>query len=255
MNIVNEYISYLYHAKGKHGVHSPFVYDFLDNCLSIKIDSRDKEIINKWRSNLKNDHTKLTIADFGAGSKKLGNERTVSQIFKVSSTSKKYSSLLYKIAKHYQPKKVLELGTSLGTGSLHMHLGCRTAKIFTVEGCVQTAQKAREHLHRSVKTENITILESTFEKALQKVDSSLDMIFIDGHHESKAMMNILRKLESNIHDETIIIFDDIRWNADMKELWNFLIKNEKFHLSMDLFRMGIILCRAHQQKEHFVIRY
>ena len=41
MNRCIEIIKYTWKAKGRHGIHSPFVYDLLDNCFKIPV-SRDK---------------------------------------------------------------------------------------------------------------------------------------------------------------------------------------------------------------------
>ena len=41
MNRFIEIIKYTWKAKGRHGIHSPFVYDLLDNCFKIPV-SRDK---------------------------------------------------------------------------------------------------------------------------------------------------------------------------------------------------------------------
>lgn len=43
MNRCIEIIKYTWKAKGRHGIHSPFVYDLLDNCFKIPV-SRDKII-------------------------------------------------------------------------------------------------------------------------------------------------------------------------------------------------------------------
>jgi hypothetical protein len=40
----------------------------------------------------------------------------------------------------------------------------------------------------------------------------------------------------------------------MFKAWKKIIKNENFHLTMDLFRMGIISKRPMQAKEHFVVK-
>jgi predicted O-methyltransferase YrrM len=214
----------------------------------------DKKTLKLWRANLNADQTLLTITDHGAGSKKLGHKRKVAQIFKTSSSGKKYGKLLYSITKYYQPKYILELGTSLGTGALHMHLGNKNAKILSIEGCPQTAKKAVEHLHK-IESSNIAVEVNLFEDAVRKIKSPLDLVFIDGHHDYNAMIKIVSLLMPKIHDETILIFDDIRWNSSMKKMWDYLTRHENFHLSIDLFRMGIIMKRTHQQKENFVIRY
>ncbi len=50
MNRFIEIIKYTWKAKGRHGIHSPFVYDLLDNCFKIPV-SRDK--INGISSKIK----------------------------------------------------------------------------------------------------------------------------------------------------------------------------------------------------------
>lgn len=260
MIILVDYIKYYFIAKGKHGTHSPFVYDFIDKCLSIPIKKEDLDLLKQWNKNLLSDHREIEIKDYGAGSKKLGTRRKVSQIFKVSSSGKKYGALLYRITQHYQPKNILELGTSLGTGSLFLHLGNKNASITTVEGCPQTAQKAIEHLNKVVKTDKIEsdsyqIINEKFENAIERLTKPQDLIFIDGNHQSEAVLKLLDLLHQHIHDETIIIIDDIRWNNDMRILWETLKEDQNYHLTMDLLRMGIIMKRHHQKKEHFVIRY
>jgi hypothetical protein len=41
----------------------------------------------------------------------------------------------------------------------------------------------------------------------------------------------------------------------MLKAWEELKKSELFHVSFDLFRMGILTPRKHQAKQHFVFRY
>jgi predicted O-methyltransferase YrrM len=254
MFLTLEYIKYRWNAKGRHGIHSPFVYDFVDNCVRIKIESGNSEHLNNLFDKLRNDRREIEIEDFGAGSKKLGAKRKVSSIFKMSSSKGKYGKLLYRLSKHYQPKEILEFGTSLGVGASYFALGSHESKITTVEACKNTRSMALENL------KELSAVESklgTFSEYLDQLpkERQFDMIFIDGHHDGEALIDYLDRLQRHSHDETIFILDDIRWSDSMKSAWEQIVNDSKFHLSLDLFRVGIVLKRKHQEKEHFVIQY
>ena len=249
-----EYIKYRWNAKGRHGIHSPFVYDFVDNCVRIKIESTDSEYLNNLFNKLRKDNREIEIEDFGAGSKKLGSKRKISSIFKMSSSKGKYGELLYRLSKHYQPAEILEFGTSLGVGSSYFSLGSKESNLTTIEACKNTRSVALENLKEF---QNIDSEQGTFSDYLNQLpkDKQFDLIFIDGHHDGDALINYLDQLQQHSHDETIFILDDIRWSDSMKSGWDTIMNDPRFHLSLDLFRVGIVLKREHQEKEHFTIRY
>ncbi|MDG1333198.1 MAG: class I SAM-dependent methyltransferase [Crocinitomicaceae bacterium] len=203
---------------------------------------------------LRNSSQEIEIQDFGAGSKKLGSKRKVSAIFKMSSSKGKYGELLYRLSKHYRPEKILEFGTSLGVGSSYFSLGSNESKITTVEACTNTRSVALENLKTLLNVDSKLGTFSNFLDQLPK-EKVFDMIFIDGHHDGEALINYLDRLQAHSHDETIFILDDIRWSDSMKSAWESIVKDPRFHMSLDLFRVGIVLKREHQEKEHFVIRY
>ena len=249
-----EYIKYRWNAKGRHGIHSPFVYDFVDKCLRIKLDAADASRLNNLFHQLKKSQQEIDIQDFGAGSKKLGSKRTISAIFKMSSSKGKYGELLYRLSKHYQPKKILEFGTSLGVGSTYFSLGSTESNLTTVEACKNTRSVALKNL---IDFTSIESIEGTFVDYLNELpkDAKFDMIFIDGHHDGDALIQYLDQLQIHSHDDTIFILDDIRWSDSMKSAWDEISNSSKYHLSMDLFRVGIVSRRSHMEKEQFAIRY
>jgi predicted O-methyltransferase YrrM len=251
-----EYINYKINSKGRYDIHSPFIYDFVNLCLKIKRDQRLKQSQKTLKSQYQHNFNSINISDAGAGSKKLGSKRVVSQIFKVSSSKGKYANLLYKIANFYKPKHVLEMGTSLGYGTLHLALGCASSNIVTVDACANTQEIAKENL-KTLNLENITFVNQTFIDYFNHHDNgpTYDIIFIDGHHDGDALMDYMKIMEKISHDETIFILDDIRWSESMKTAWNMLIKMDKYHVTIDLYRMGILVKRPQQAKEHFVLRY
>lgn len=256
INLIREYIKYRINAQQRHGVHSPFVYDFGDKCISAKV---PKNIINEFKefkSALLKDKTSIEVQDLGAGSKKLNKKRTVQQIAKVSGSTKKYGMLLYRLVAHYKVKEVLELGTSLGIGTYWLTAGSKDLNTTTVEGCSHTFNYTKIHFPEKLKPQ-VNFINSSFTDYLKGLSNRVpfDLIFIDGDHQGKSLHEQLNLLEPFIHDETIIVLDDIRWSKGMLEAWEGLISNQDYHLTLDLFKMGIIVRRHHQQKEHFIIRY
>jgi predicted O-methyltransferase YrrM len=253
VNIVFEYIKYKWNAKGRHGIHSPFVYNLVDKTFKIEIPKSDLSLLNKTFRALKNNKKIINIKDFGAGSHKLGTSRSIQQIFKISSSKGHYGKILFQLSNSFQPKRILEFGTSLGIGTLHFHLGNPESQITTIEACPETLNFTRDFLKNKVS--NVNFIESTFSDFLNQISTEkYDLIFVDGHHDGKATIDYIQKLEKHSHNETIFILDDIRWSNDMFEAWNSLKNSDKYNVSIDLFRMGILIPRKQQVKEHFVLR-
>lgn len=248
------YLTFLLKSKGRHGIHSAFVFNFVDACLTTKVGKNFLTARKSWVKLLSRDKELFAIQDLGAGSRTLNQTRSVAQLIKTASSNGVYGNLLWKIARHYQPKAMLELGTSIGCGAITLKNGAPNAHLITVEGCDAILRRAYEQFEYW-KLDGITPINSPFDAFLTlKQPFVYDLVFLDGNHQSEATLNYLEQLMISTHEETLFILDDIRWNDDMWQLWNQLVADDRFHLSIDLGRMGLLWRRKHQAKEHFVIR-
>lgn len=254
--LVREYIKYCLIAKNRHGIHSPFVYDFNDTCLKLAIPQYEYQVFKELKSKFIKNQDTIEVTDLGAGSKRLNKQRKISDIAKISGSSEKYGKLLYRLVAHYQPKEVLELGTSLGLGTYMLAAGAENVHVTTVEGCENTYEIARRSFPSSQHVK-VDFEHSDFMGYLENLQkqSPFDLVFIDGDHKSESLFKQLELLKPFMHDETIIVLDDIRWSKDMLKAWNTFVHDSEYHLTIDLFKMGLIMKRSHQEKEHFVIRY
>ncbi|MBM3186894.1 MAG: class I SAM-dependent methyltransferase [Bacteroidetes bacterium] len=254
MNLIFEFIRYQWLAKNRHGIHSPFVYDLSDKCFKIKREKADEILLQEYESKLKSNNSKIHIQDFGAGSRKMGTERLINKIYKTSSSKGKFGKLLYQLNRHFEFNNVLEFGTSLGIGTLNLHLGNPSSKITSLEACPETHHFTSSQLLNQFS--NIKLINQTFDKFLNaSQNQKFDFIFIDGHHDGNALLNYLEKLKPIAHSESIFLLDDIRWSQSMCDAWNNIKEDKSYNLTIDLFRMGLISPRPQQQKEHFVVKY
>jgi len=254
VNIVTEIIKYRWNAKGRHGTHSPFVYAFTDECQRIPLDRGVVEGLKTIELLCKSNGKIILVNDQGVGSHRLSKQRKVKDIYRVSSSKGKFGRLLFQISRYYSPKNILEFGTSLGVGTYCLAKGNPDSNVVTIDACANTQDAARRMLE-SAKVDNCTLINSTFDEYLgQKPKETFDLVFIDGHHDGEALLRYLDALKNNTHDNTIFILDDIRWSASMFDAWQKIIVDPKYHVTMDFFRMGMVVRRPMQRKEHFVVK-
>jgi predicted O-methyltransferase YrrM len=228
-----------------------------DEGLQIKLPKAHKNILNAFDLKQHNDERMLSITDLGAGSKTLDKHRSIKQIHKTSSSGKRYGTLLYRLCKHFEPARILELGTSLGRGTLAMHLGNQSAHITSIEGSPEIATIASENINKfATNPTKIEVKVSSFSTYLSELDNAtFDLVYIDGHHNGEALRKYLDQIMPYTHEQTLFLLDDIRWNEDMFDAWNKLIADERFHVSIDFFRMGLLSARPTQAKEHFTLTF
>jgi predicted O-methyltransferase YrrM len=254
VNYVKEYIKYIFKSKGRHGTHSPFIFKLVNECLSANIDKNFLNQRKKLFKKLKSEEKTINIEDFGVGSKILTNHRKIKDIFKIGSSKGKYGLLIYKLNQYYKFNHILELGTSLGVGTFHLSKSNKKCIITTVEGCTETFKIAKENLNE-FDCKNVNLINETFNKFIKTYNHPVyDLIFIDGHHDGKALIEYIKLLKPYCHNDTFLILDDIRWSESMLEGWENIKKSDEYNVSIDFFRMGIILKRKQQEKEHFTLK-
>ena len=151
--LAKKYLNYqLTASNGKgHGVHSPFVFDFISNVLRDKKEYDCYEKIETIRKELINNSQVIHVDDFGAGSTVMKlNERKIKDIARSSLKPKKYAQLLFRIIHYYKPATIVELGTSLGITTSYLASGNENAKVYTCEGATSIAEIAQanfDNLH------------------------------------------------------------------------------------------------------------
>lgn len=249
------YLKFIRRASNQHGVHSPFVYNLVTQCFYDTQKYSAYVTLKNHRNKLLANTSTISITDFGVGSRVFkNNERPINAIAKNAGVSAKRQQLLFRLAQYANPKTILELGTSLGMGTMALALGAPSAKITTVEGCSETSAIAKRYLEDFV-IKNSQLKTSTFEAFFQQTTAeTFDLVYIDGNHNKEATLQYFETLLKFAGNDSLFIFDDIYWSPEMTEAWQEIIAHPKVTVSIDTFQWGFIFFRKEQPKEHFSIR-
>ena len=261
ITLAKKYVQYYFKASnGKgHGVHSPFVYQFIKEVLNQKKPTDLFAPIEAVRKQLLQNKKMVKVWDRGAGSRQTGdNTRAICQIAKAALKPKKYSALLHQIVVYFKPVNVLEMGTSLGITTSYLAAANPLGQVVTMEGAPTIAELARENFNK-LGIQHIQIIEGDFDTTLPvylNEIQKLGIAYVDGNHKYEPTIRYFKNLMDKSDEHTVLIFDDIHWSAEMERAWEFIKNTAEVTLTIDLFFIGLVFFRkAQKEKEHFIIRY
>src|SRR5581483_11549724 len=190
--LVPHYLRYFFGAKGLHGIHSTFVYEFYEKVIAEKRKYYDFAPIEHLRSMMLHSPEIIDVVDFGAG--KGDKKRKIKDIVHLSSVSPKTGQLLFKLVNFVQPKVMIEMGTSLGISTLYQAKAAPEARFITMEGSPKTAEKAAKNFEM-LKAWNVKVITGDFKITLPEVLKSVDKVdyvFFDGNHRKDATIEYFR---------------------------------------------------------------
>jgi len=161
------------------------------------------------------------------------------------------------LVNHFQPKNILEIGTSLGITTLYIALPDRRNNVVTLEGSIETARIAALNFQME-NVSNINVITGEFSKTLPKTIKkleSLDFVYFDGNHRKLPTLNYFEQCLKIHNDKSIFIFDDIYHSKEMKEAWAAIKEHPAVTLTIDLFSLGIVFFIKQPAKQHFTLRF
>lgn len=193
------------HHKG-HGVHSPFVFDLINNVIEEK---RSYYSYQEIQSFLDQNHPqKLSL--------------------------KKEDLLSFRLVNYFGAHKILELGAGSGVNTLC--LAAPSSKIECLS--IEADDTKRNNLSEIYKLfENrITLAKSFTDIPNQK----FDCIYLDLNNYNDLSEEQLMALVANCHEKSFIVIKGIRRNKKQNQLWKCLKSNERRTAELDLFNTGIL---------------
>ncbi len=232
-----------------------FYADFYNQVL--KNGTQPPRWIEAARINLHNNKNLLRTNSFGAGSRQKRRNPTVGEMARTVTISSRHGALLFRMARHYKPAKIIELGTAMGISTLYLAAGNTEADIITVEGNPQLASLAGEtfRIHGS---EKIHLVNKPFDEVIDQLTAETgkgSLIYIDGNHTYEATLRYYHAFTANTNTNMILVFDDINWSGGMMDAWNHIRSSISQGVIIDLFHLGIVFCGNGLEKKEYRVRY
>ncbi|NOX84710.1 MAG: class I SAM-dependent methyltransferase [Chlorobi bacterium] len=256
---VTAYLNYLRKTKTRYNIHSPFVYDLIENVFKDKTRYKEFRELNRLRKKYARRTDKVETMDFGAAA---GNKdyivrvKTVGDVVKKTGHTKKQLEMLFRLTRYFKPENILEFGTSVGISASYLSKGYPPAKMITMEGSMGLTTIANETFENHNLNIEVEIGEfgAILDNIINNVDK-LDMVFFDGNHRKKSTLRYFNKCMKRAHEGSVFMFDDIHWSRGMNKAWKKIKKDKRVSITVDLYWIGLVFFRKGIAKQDFILRY
>lgn len=250
------YLRYRRASVSRHGVHSPHLYSYIEEVLRGKLAPDNSADIERIRGRLKESDASLDFIEMGAATSQ-GGSKPLADIAKKSLSSPAQCRILYRTARHFGVRQILEVGTSLGISTAYL-AAADGAHVHTIEGNSSVLSTAEEVWSELGIGSRITSHLGAFSDTLPSVVSGMptvDMVYVDGDHSLEGTLRHLEMVLPHCHERTVLVFDDIHWSEEMEEAWSRICADERAVLTVDCFWMGLVFLNPTLSSQHFTIRY
>lgn len=254
---VGEFVRFFRAAVTKYQLHSPFVFELAGAVLEDKRWYYAFGAVESVRQKMLASNVALNVTDFGSRQSERPNKRSVRSIVRLAGSSRAQGQMLFRIANHLQPKKMLELGSSIGIGTMYLSSAAREAHFISLEGSPEVARVARLNLEWMGLDKNASVWEGSFEQrllpALQALQK-LDLVFFDGNHRPEPTLHYFEACLAYSHEKTAFVFDDMHGSAGMTKAWEQLKNHPRVTLTLDFFELSVAFIDPDfREKQHLKI--
>ena len=275
---------------GGEGVHSPYLFEWVRMVMTDKHMYYVWDEIEAIREAMLLDTRKVEYVDYGSamksrsledGSKtayrlELRDKRRVKDIAKGSLAKAKYAQMLFRLVnwlgasygvedgnrKAYDlgfvGLNIVELGTSLGVTTAYLAAVDSRNRVVSCEGCAAVANVAKENWDRlGLKNVECYVGELTDERLQMVVDGlqgKVDVAFVDANHTYAATLRFFDVLASSVHEKSVIVVDDIRYDEEMARAWEEICSDERVTSTMDLGQMGLVFFDKRYWRRNYRMR-
>ena len=130
-------------------------------------------------------------------------------------------------------------------------------QIITLEGNPETAAVAQQQF-QSWSRHNIRLVVGNIDDTLPSVLDQLpqlDIAYLDANHRYTPTMQYFTQLLTKVHEDSVILIDDIYWSREMKEAWKAIKQHPSVTLSINIFDAGLVFFCPLRIKQHYILSF
>jgi predicted O-methyltransferase YrrM len=165
---------------------------------------------------------------------------------------------LYCLARAFDSRKILELGTNVGISAAYLVAagaqGPAPRDLVTLESS-RYRQRIATRLHEELGLTGISYVQGLFAATLvPALEGRMqpDLAFIDGHHQYQPTLDYLDQVAARARGCCIFVFDDIDWSDGMQRAWKEIRNDARFSVVVDLQTVGVCVLAKSGSSQRFV---
>lgn len=208
------------HHKG-HGIHSPFVFNFITKVIEEKSPYYAYEDIRTYLENFPD----------------------------IIHNESKTDRLVFKIVNYFNAKNIVELGAGNGINTLYLTRASSDIKCISTGLNLGQSDESYD-LFKGWKR-NITLSREEFPQLVEMPDC----IYVNLRNYQPDQSKLVSYLLNNVREHSFIFVDGIRTNRKQQMLWKKLMENGKVAISLDLFHVGILFFDKKYHKRNYKLSF
>lgn len=222
-------------------LHSPFLYQLAEATLEDQRRYYAFDDIEDLRRVLNHGNTALMQPPRKAGNPQQTLGLAHLHSIRQDALSSALGQLLFRMALHYKPARILELGTGPGISTAYLASACPRASIETIDADAATCELART-IFKRMGLRTITVTHGNIPDTLTARNPPLhaDLIFANSDRSGADLLATYETLLPFVHDQTILIFGDIRRSAQTFKAWKQIISRPEVRLSAEFRKFGLL---------------
>lgn len=241
-------LDYLLHSRhrGGHGIHSPFLFRLITEVIENKGNFSAYPLLEAAEENVKQLLRILDMADYRhEGEERFGlGRRTIQKLHLLPG---RFDRLLFRLVNDFQPREVAFYGSTFGVTLLALALADRRITL----GAQVENDRYRSFCRRLIEVYEVGNIRlsgagQVSAAGLVVVQHPLDPAFCD---------RVMGCILSDASFDGVVVLAGIHTSGAMEAVWEKYKSSPVVRVSLDLFEIGVFICREGLQKEAFVLRF